>query len=189
MFRYISKEITAKATTKVPIVLYNNTLYFMCRTSSPQPYEEDKIPTPCKPDPLGLESSHPFRGHPSQGWSKPQEEETEEEDDGYYRQMEEEFEADYPSQREEEEEVTDRVEQHEAAGSDSESSSCGEVEEGEERDYPEPQDGSYMAAEASQSLQRGQKRTHEEAEEEEGEVNDDNDIQVCNYSNGFGDIC
>jgi len=89
--------------------------------------------------------------------------------------MEEEFEADYPTQ--DEQDVTDREEQHEASDSDtnSESSSCGEVEEG---DYHEPQDGGHMVAEGLQSLQRGQKRTHEDLEAEEGEVNDDNDTQV-----------
>ena len=92
--------------------------------------------------------------------------------------MEEEFEADYPTQ--DEQEVTDREEQHEtAAGSDSDSSSCGEVEEGEERNYHEPEDGGHITAEGSQVSQRGQKRTHEELEEEEGEVNDDSsDLQV-----------
>ena len=178
-FRCISEEGTAKTTNKVTKMLYNSVpLTVHCRkTSSPQPYDEDEIPTPCKPDPLGLESSQSFRGYPTQTWSRPPEEETEEEDDGYYKQMEEEFEADYPTQ--DEQDITDREEQHEAADSDSESSSCGEVEEGEEEDdYHEPQDGGHMVAEGSQSSQRRQKRTHEDMEAEEGEVNDDSDIQV-----------
>jgi len=90
--------------------------------------------------------------------------------------MEEEFEADYPTQ--DEQEVPEREDQHEVADSDSESSSCGEIEEEEKGHHHEPQDGGHMVAEGSNTSQRGLKRTREDLEEEEGELNDDSDIQV-----------
>ena len=158
------------------------------------------MPTPLKPDPLGLESSLPFKGSlSSRNTTKlksvppyTEQEHNETEDDYDCRRLEEEFEAeyDYPSQ-EEDERTCGRIEQQPAETTDSGNEMSSNSDSEEENNYRSAsilhqEESSYQGKkrrnstampqqDREESFQRGKKRRNEEREEEEGEVSDDGD--------------
>jgi len=152
-------------------------------------HDKEEVPTPLKPDPLGLESNQPFKGRTSTRsntkfksvpYVEPEHDETEDDYDvEHCKRLEEEFDADYdyPNQEEvghfgeakqqpAEKEAADTTDSGDGLSSDSDSE--------EEKNYVKPCSKSVPQHEDSSC--RGIKRTIEDVEEEEGEVNDDSDI-------------
>ena len=159
------------------------------------------MPTPLKPDPLGLESNQPFKGPVSTRniaklnplpYTEQEQTETEDDyDDQQRRLLEEEFdkEYDYPSQEEEYYGRTEHSAENEPAEiTDIEDEVSGDVDEPYSTTIPQqaklPQRGKKRSIEERESygttmpqaeeLSR-KRRMGEEVEEEEGEVNDDGD--------------
>ena len=161
----------------------------MVSSPSPPPQghrDSVEIPTPLKPDPLGLESSHPFRGPvSSRNTTKPK----------FFPHNEEEFEAEYDNQNEEEEYgetgriTVEKMTAETTDSGNSEQGICSDSGSEEEKDYVGPFSTTIPhreelsdkdnkrhiegTGEASSSWRRKKQKAAEEVEE--GEVNDDGD--------------
>ena len=152
------------------------------------------MPTPLKPDPLGLESSQPFKGPVSTRHSTKlnyveysEQEHNQSEDDfnnqQHCRQLEEEFEAeyDYPGQEEEHQQYGQPAAETSDSEDETSDDSGPEVENNvsilhqEESLQRGKKRRSSTALPQEESQQKVKKRHNEEGEEEEGEVSDDGD--------------
>ena len=130
--------------------------------------EKEEVPTPLKPDPLGLESSLPFKGPLSSRSTtklKPvpfneQEHNEDDYDDQDCKRLEEEFEAEYDYPSQEEEQTYGRIEQQPAETTDSGNEISSNSDSEGENDY-------HSTVHQEESSHRGKKRHTSIPQEEE----------------------